>query len=142
MTLGKQATDKVECYQRYRAYQDDWLLKRDEHGRFIGKDLFTANSSFRTAVEDMVNVMAPSANYTATYRPGVMAPIYGPDGLNGSRKAYAPTPGQGVPPTNLTPGKNTTNMMLIKLHVEHSLKKRVTKAFVPFAHKQLSNAVP
>ena len=29
------------------------------------------------------------------YRPGVGSPIIGPDGLNGSGIAYAPTPGMG-----------------------------------------------
>lgn len=43
----------------------------------------------------MIHTMAPDVNYTVIYRPGVQAPVYGPDGLNGSRAAYAPTPGQG-----------------------------------------------
>ena len=66
-----------------------------ENHRFIGKELYEANTTFRVTVEAMVKIMAPNSSYVVTYRPGVEAPIYGPDGLNGSRIAYAPTPGQG-----------------------------------------------
>jgi hypothetical protein len=38
----------------------------------------------------------PNATFDITYRPGVEAPILGPDGSNGTtRTAYAPTPGLG-----------------------------------------------
>ena len=62
----------------------------------MGYELYSVNQTFKDVVEATVNVMAPTANFTATYRPGVEAIIYGPDGVNGSGSAFAPTPGTGL----------------------------------------------
>ena len=64
--------------------------------RFVGYELYSVNQTFKDTVEAMVNIMAPNATYTASYRPGVEAPIYGPDGINGTGSALAPTPGTGM----------------------------------------------
>ena len=64
--------------------------------RFVGYELYSVNQTFKDTVEAMVRVMAPNATFTATYRPGVEATIYGPDGLNGTGSAFAPTPGTGL----------------------------------------------
>jgi hypothetical protein len=63
--------------------------------RFIGYELYEANASFRSAVEEAILSTYPNATIDITFLPGVRAPTYGPNGLNGSREAYAPTPGQG-----------------------------------------------
>jgi len=39
----------------------------------------------------------PNATFDIVFRPGVEAPIGGPDGSNGTRAAYSPTPGNGQP---------------------------------------------
>jgi len=80
--------------------------------RFIGRNLQHANATFRQVVIYSLNSMAPNSTYDIKFRPGVQAPIVGPDGLNGSGRAYAPSPGLGTPPPSLPclPQESYTHM--------------------------------
>ncbi len=80
--------------------------------RFVGYELYSVNQTFKDTVEAMVNIMAPNATYTASYRPGVEAPIYGPDGINGTGSALAPTPGTGMWQNQEVPVKTSLPLYL------------------------------
>ena len=64
--------------------------------RFIGNNLTYPNATFKTILTDAFVALAvskASLQIGVTYRPGVGAPISGPDGKSGL--AYAPTSGMG-----------------------------------------------
>ena len=68
--------------------------------RFIGADLFRITPNFRAVVQKVADDLT-FGHFTyneVIIRPGVQQPVYGPDGINGSREAYAPTPGRGKLP--------------------------------------------
>ena len=58
--------------------------------------------TLQSSVQDMILFptlqlvpLSTDLSVSFAYRPGVGAPIIGPDGNNGSGMAYAPTPGMG-----------------------------------------------
>ena len=68
--------------------------------RFVGAGLAAPNAGFKQVISALENGVCGPNNCTVEtfYRPGVQVTVVGPDGVNGSRSAYAPTPGYGKYP--------------------------------------------